>query len=358
MPSGRRRLRVDDFDYELPAEAIAQTPAEPRDASRLLVLDRARQRRRRIEHARFRDIGRWLRPGDLLVVNDSRVIPARLRGTRAGGGAAEVLVLRPLADATGPLGGARPALAAARASATCVDAAPAATASRWGSGVGRRHARGPLRPRSARGHGRGRRDAAAAVHPRPLDAVRSATRPCTPTAGLGGGADRRACTSRPSCSTRWRPAASRGSVTLHVGLDTFRPLEGEFVDEHRIHREWYEVPPATRRARSSAARGAWSAVGTTAVRVLETARVDGAAIGLDRPLHHAAASVRGGRRADHELPPAAQLAAAARHGLRAGRHGRRATPYRGAGHAARRPIARRWTSGLPVLQLRRRDADR
>ncbi len=75
-----RRLRVDDFDYDLPEAAIAQTPAEPRDASRLLVLDRASGR---IEHARFRDIGRWLNAGDLLVVNDSRVLPARLVGERA-----------------------------------------------------------------------------------------------------------------------------------------------------------------------------------------------------------------------------------------------------------------------------------
>lgn len=85
------RLRVDDFDYHLPDGAIAQVPAAPRDASRLLVLHRADGR---IEHARFADIGRWLTPADLLVVNDSRVIPARLRGTRAGGGAAEILVLR------------------------------------------------------------------------------------------------------------------------------------------------------------------------------------------------------------------------------------------------------------------------
>jgi S-adenosylmethionine:tRNA ribosyltransferase-isomerase len=62
---------------------------------------------------------------------------------------------------------------------------------------------------------------------------------------------------------------SRASVTLHVGLDTFRPLEGEFVDEHRIHREWYEIPPATRRSLDGADRVV--AVGTTAVRVLETA---------------------------------------------------------------------------------------
>jgi S-adenosylmethionine:tRNA ribosyltransferase-isomerase len=90
-----RRLRVDDFDYELPPAAVAQTPAEPRDFSRLLVLDRATGG---IEHARFRNLGRWLSPGDLLVVNDSRVLPARLVGERSGGGTAEVLALRPLSD--------------------------------------------------------------------------------------------------------------------------------------------------------------------------------------------------------------------------------------------------------------------
>ena len=79
------RLRVDDFAYELPPEAVAQVPAEPRDASRLLVLDRSSGS---LEHARFRDIGRWLHPRDLLVVNDSRVIPARLPASRAGGGEA------------------------------------------------------------------------------------------------------------------------------------------------------------------------------------------------------------------------------------------------------------------------------
>ena len=93
------RLRVDDFDYDLPDSAIAQVPVDPRDTSRLLVLDRGRSRPGipALEHATFRELGRWLRPGDLLVANDSRVIPARLRGTRAGGGQAEVLLLRELA---------------------------------------------------------------------------------------------------------------------------------------------------------------------------------------------------------------------------------------------------------------------
>ena len=79
------------FDYDLPKERIAQTPAEPRDSSRLLVLERATGH---VTHTRFNRIGEWLRAGDLLVGNDSRVIPARLHGHKASGGAVEVLLLR------------------------------------------------------------------------------------------------------------------------------------------------------------------------------------------------------------------------------------------------------------------------
>ncbi|MGH2482835.1 MAG: S-adenosylmethionine:tRNA ribosyltransferase-isomerase, partial [Candidatus Limnocylindria bacterium] len=95
-----RRLRVDDFDYELPMAAIAQIPAEPRDTSRLLVLDRTASRAGEpaLTDATFAEIGRCLERGDLLVVNDSRVLRARLRGRRSGGGAAEVLMLRPMPD--------------------------------------------------------------------------------------------------------------------------------------------------------------------------------------------------------------------------------------------------------------------
>src|SRR6266566_8730492 len=84
-------MKISDFDYDLPQALIAQTPVEPRDASRLLVLNRATGA---IEHRHFRDIGAYLRPGDLLIANHSRVIPARLLGHRAEtGGAVEVLLL-------------------------------------------------------------------------------------------------------------------------------------------------------------------------------------------------------------------------------------------------------------------------
>ena len=91
--SSSQPLLISDYDYDLPPELIAQTPLERRDQSRLLVLDRERDR---LEHRTFRDILDYLTADDLLVVNDSRVIPARLHGWRPTGGKAEVLLLRPL----------------------------------------------------------------------------------------------------------------------------------------------------------------------------------------------------------------------------------------------------------------------
>ncbi len=84
-------MRTSDFDYQLPPELIAQTPAEPRDSSRLLTLNRANGD---VEHRRFTDILEYLCPGDLMVFNQSRVIPARLFGKRGGGGRVEFLLLR------------------------------------------------------------------------------------------------------------------------------------------------------------------------------------------------------------------------------------------------------------------------
>src|SRR5438067_8006174 len=96
MPLQNESMRIDEFDYDLPPELIAQTPIEPRDASRLLVVHRASQT---FEHQHFRDIGDYLRPGDLLIANQSRVIPARLLGQRATtGGAVEVLLLAERSD--------------------------------------------------------------------------------------------------------------------------------------------------------------------------------------------------------------------------------------------------------------------
>ncbi|MBI4771125.1 MAG: S-adenosylmethionine:tRNA ribosyltransferase-isomerase, partial [Chloroflexi bacterium] len=91
-------MRISDFDYPLPPEFIAQTPVEPRDASRLLVLGRAGDR---LEHRRFRDLPDYLRPGDLLILNQTRVLPARLYARKApSGGKAELLLLKRLGPQT------------------------------------------------------------------------------------------------------------------------------------------------------------------------------------------------------------------------------------------------------------------
>jgi S-adenosylmethionine:tRNA ribosyltransferase-isomerase len=258
------RLRVDDFAYKLPADAIAQTPTEPRDASRLLVLERATGA---VTHARFRDIGRWLTPDDLLVVNDSRVIPARLRGTRPGGGAAELLVLRPLDDGSGRWEAlARPSRRLAVGAIVTLrsgdrvemgerldDGARAVTFDGDPHAVMAAAGEMPLPPyirdRSAPA------DRYQTVYASPPGSA------AAPTAGLHFTPELLA--SLASAGVR------RTAVTLHVGLDTFRPLEGDYVDEHVIHREWYEVPGAAREALARAGRVV--AVGTTAVRVLETA---------------------------------------------------------------------------------------
>ncbi|HEY6608245.1 MAG TPA: tRNA preQ1(34) S-adenosylmethionine ribosyltransferase-isomerase QueA [Candidatus Limnocylindria bacterium] len=267
-----KRLRVDDFDYELPPDVIAQVPIEPRDASRLLVMDRASGA---LEQATFSDVGRWLEPGDLLVVNDSRVIPARLRGTRAGGGATEVLVLRPLDEQDGWWEAlVRPSRRMAPGSTvTLRDGSRIEVGDRLGDGTRAIRFDGDA---DAIMHGAGEMPLPPYIHdtttsPERYQTVyaRSSGSAAAPTAGLHF---------TPELLARLeRAGVSRASVTLHVGLDTFRPLEGDFVDEHRIHREWFEVPLETREAVRDADRVV--AVGTTSVRVLETAARHGESSG-------------------------------------------------------------------------------
>ena len=270
MPDSR--LRVDEFDYELPQDAIAQTPAEPRDASRLLVLERATGT---VHHARFAEIGRWLRPRDLLVVNDSRVIPARLSASRTSGGRAEVLVLREIDDGSGRWQAlVRPSRRVAVGERLRLrSGAELEVGERFGDGTravrfdadahvvmadaGDLPLPPYIRDRSSPA------DRYQTVYARPPGSA------AAPTAGLHF---------TPELLTALEEQrVERASVTLHVGLDTFRPLEGDYVDEHRIHREWYRIDDTTRSAISAAPRTV--AVGTTAVRVLETAARTDAASG-------------------------------------------------------------------------------
>ena len=275
------RLRVDDFDYELPEAAIAQVPAEPRDAARLLSLDRAASRpgQPAMQHRAFSELGQLLRPGDLLMVNDSRVIPARLSARRAGGGEAEVLMLRALEGSPGSWE------ALVRPSRRIASGAILTLTTGDTIEVGERLSEGTRVVRLTRDPSQVMADAGETplppyIHDRSTPADRYQTvyaRPpgsaAAPTAGLHF--------TKPLLSSLSEAGIRLASVTLHVGLDTFRPLEGAYIDEHRIHREWYAIPSRSqgilRETRRSGGRVV--AVGTTSVRVLETAARDKASSG-------------------------------------------------------------------------------
>ncbi len=277
--SDATRLRVDDFAYDLPTDAIAQTPAEPRDASRLLVLDRAASvsgppaLRDRV----FSELAEELRAGDLLIVNDSRVIPARLAARRPGGGSAEVLLLRPLDDGRWE--------ALVRPSARLRDGAMLTLRSGDRVEVGERLGDGTRavdfdHDAEAVMAAAGEMPLPPYIHDRSAPDGRYQTVYAKPPGSAAA----------PTAGLHFTPkllaslaagGVRRESVTLHIGLDTFRPLDGEFIDEHHIHREWYEIPARTRHAiaQTRVDGGRVVAVGTTSVRVLETAVRDDARTG-------------------------------------------------------------------------------
>ncbi|HHW14523.1 MAG TPA: tRNA preQ1(34) S-adenosylmethionine ribosyltransferase-isomerase QueA [Firmicutes bacterium] len=265
-------MKVADFDYHLPPELIAQTPVEPRDASRLLVVDRATGE---FHHRRFREIGEFLAPGDLLVVNDSRVIRARLLGRRApGGGRVEVFLLRRLAE-PGEVW-------------ECL----VRPGRRVHPGVSLVFGEGRLSG-SVRGESPGgkRRIAFASAEGDPagwLERLGEVPLPPYITAPLSDGeryqtvyARHKGSVAAPTAGLHFTPelldkleaqGVRRAALTLHVGLGTFRPVRAETVEEHAMHSEYYELPAETAEA-VNAAHGAGKrvvAVGTTACRTLET----------------------------------------------------------------------------------------
>lgn len=260
------------YDYVLPPAAIAQRPVWPRDAARLLV--DLRSLPAGPVHARVRDLPRWLGPGDLLVVNETRVIPARLRARRATGGRAEVLLLERRDDGTWealvrPGGRLRagerldvgPGLAVvigdrldggSRLVRIEADDEEEALA-RWGEVPLPPYIREPLDDPERYQTVYARRPGSVAA----------------PTAGLHlTGELLDACRAR---------GVEVATVELAVGLDTFKPVTAERPEEHRMHTERYAVPAATMAACAAARRVV--AVGTTTVRALETAAATGALAG-------------------------------------------------------------------------------
>lgn len=266
------------FDYELPPELIAQRPLPQRDASRLMVLHRSHGR---LEHRHFTDLGAYLRPGDVLVVNDSRVIPARLHGRKTSGGKVEILLLEQL-DGTGwkaLIGGKR-----VRPGTAIHIETPAGAASGFVAQV-TAVLDGPQREirfnRPIAGHLEtlGHTPLPPYIHETLPDGERYQTiyaRPpgsaAAPTAGLHF---------TPDLLLALRAqGVLLEMVTLHVGLDTFKPVEAEQVSDHTIHSEWASLTPETARRINEAklAGGRIVAVGTTAVRTLETAALRSAGI--------------------------------------------------------------------------------
>jgi S-adenosylmethionine:tRNA ribosyltransferase-isomerase len=238
-------MRTAELDYELPPELIAQRPLERRDESRLLVFDRATGA---VEHGQFRDLPSQLVPESLVVVNDTRVLPARLFLERPTGGRTEVLLLeRVEGDVWEAL--ARPSRRL-----------------RVGMTIG------PVELLESLGEGRwrlrltGEPDGEAPLPPYITEPLEDAERYQTVYANESGSA------AAPTAGLHFTPellaSLAVERVTLHVGLDTFRPVTAETLDEHGLHSERYEVREQAR-ARTEAAPHV-TAVGTTTVRVLES----------------------------------------------------------------------------------------
>jgi len=267
---------IDDYDYDLPRELIAQEPLADRSGSRLMVVDR---RTGAIGHHVFRDLPSLLAPGDLLVTNRSRVIPARLLGRRPGGGDAEVLLVRQRgADEWDAL--VRPGRRLREGAR--VDVAPGFRIHILAAGGGRESTSAPLRLVRLEADA-GDTEAAIQTHGHvplppyitrgdaPADRERYQTVYATdpgsvaaPTAGLHFTPDLLA-----ALDAR---GVERTELTLHVGPGTFRPVEVADIREHRVDAEVYEVPEATAWAldRARQERRRVVAVGTTTTRVLET----------------------------------------------------------------------------------------
>ncbi len=262
-------MKTSDFDYYLPEELIAQTPAEPRDSSRLLVFDRETGD---ITHSRFSSIGDFLEPGDLLVLNETRVIPARLFGTKRGGVTPfEFLLLKRLSLTEWEVimkpgkrlkpGG-------------YVDFAPGLSAKLIEKLLG-----GVCRvefeyegvfERQLEQHGN------TPLPPYITEKLEDASRYQTVYAKTDGSA------AAPTAGLHFTPELLKSleengigtaRILLHVGLGTFRPMKEERVEDHVMHSEYYEVSGETAAQINEAKKDGRRviAVGTTAVRTLESA---------------------------------------------------------------------------------------
>lgn len=262
-------MKKSDFYYSLPEELIAQTPADKRDESRLLTLNRNTGE---IKHKRFYDITDLLNAGDCLVLNNSKVIPARLIGERESGGAVEVLLLRDMGSNTWEAltkpgrktrKGARLSFGSGKLSACVEDEFPD------GRRILRFESDGifleildalgqmPLPPYIRRYLG----------NPNRYQTVYSKVpgSAAAPTAGLHFTDELLECIREKGVNTAF--------ITLHVGLGTFRPVKTLNIEEHKMHSEYFEIPDESAKIieRTVNDGGRVIAVGTTSCRTLESA---------------------------------------------------------------------------------------
>jgi S-adenosylmethionine:tRNA ribosyltransferase-isomerase len=289
-------MRTSDFDYHLPESSIAQTPLELRDSSQLLVLHR---KTGKLEHRIFNEIGEYLNPGDLLVLNRTRVIPARIYARKPTGGKVELLLLRKRNDLTWEcLVGGKGLRVGSIVDLESDDASRRnANSGDPPVGSGQRFAvraeileilngserlvkfSEPIEPYFPKV---GNVPLPPYIHEKLDDPERYQTvyarepgSAAAPTAGLHF---------TPRLLDELRSKGVKiAYVTLHVGLDTFAPVTEEDPGEHKIHTEWCELPQETADAinATKAAGGRVIAVGTTSVRTLESA-----AVGQNTPSEH------------------------------------------------------------------------
>jgi S-adenosylmethionine:tRNA ribosyltransferase-isomerase len=257
-------MKTTDFDYHLPLERIAQTPVEPRHSSRLLVLDRAKAE---LEHASFWQIQDYLREGDLLVINRTKVIPARLFARKETGGRVEILLLRRQDAYTWEalVGGKR----LTRGKRLQIEDGPGLLIEDELEGS-RRMLRFDQPVETSLSHS-GHMPLPPYIHEPLKDPQRYQTvyaqtpgSAAAPTAGLHF---------TPELMSALEAKGVRfAGVTLHVGLDTFMPVSEDDPREHIIHTEWCEMPAETAAAVNATKHsgGRVISVGTTSVRTLES----------------------------------------------------------------------------------------
>lgn len=269
-----RRLRTDDFDYDLPEELIAQTPVTPRDASRLLVVDKQTGER---QHKTFKDLPQFLQPGDVLVRNNTRVLPARLHGMKAPtGGRVELLLLRQHSSDTWEAmvrPGRRVGPGAVLVFGDGALTAQVLDRTDDGGRIVRFQAVGPVD------------EVLREVGEMPLPPYIRAQLD-DPERYQTVYAKEVGSSAAPTAGLHFTPQlldelAANGvellDVTLHVGPGTFRPVKAEYIDEHDMHAEHFHVSEETAAAVERAKREGRRviAVGTTTARALEASHLMG-----------------------------------------------------------------------------------